>query len=74
VVFIEGGVEEVAPALVAQLAPTGRMVMIRNPPSGRAVGQAVLGRRVADDMSFAPMFDANAPTLPMFRHVAGFVF
>jgi protein-L-isoaspartate(D-aspartate) O-methyltransferase len=71
-IVIEGAVEAMPGDLVAQLAPTGRLVMVRNTASG--VGQAVLGRPVGGAISFVPVFDATLPTLPSFRHAAGFVF
>jgi protein-L-isoaspartate(D-aspartate) O-methyltransferase len=72
-VFIEGSVEEIPPALVAQLrSPAGRLVAVRA-VVGR-VGQAVLGEALAGGLSLQPAFDCAAPVLPALRRAAGFVF
>ena len=73
VVFIEGAVEEIPPALAAQLrSPGGRLVAVRA-AAGR-VGQAVLGEPSAGGLVVQPMFDCAVPLLPALRRVPGFVF
>ncbi len=73
VVFVEGTVAEIPPALVAQLrSPAGRLVAVRQ-VAGR-VSQAVVGEALAGGLSLQPMFDCAAPALPSLRHVPGFVF
>jgi protein-L-isoaspartate(D-aspartate) O-methyltransferase len=71
VIFVNGAVERVPDALLAQLADGGRLVVVlQTGPQGRATlflredGQ--IGRRGA--------FDASAPVLAGFRQPAGFVF
>ena len=72
-IFIEGAVEHLPDALVAQLATHGVLVMVRCEPATR-MGQAVLGRKASGLMSFAPMFDCALPPLPALRRAPEFVF
>jgi protein-L-isoaspartate(D-aspartate) O-methyltransferase len=73
VVFIEGAVEDIPPALVAQLrSPGGRLVTVRA-QAGRP-GQAVVGEPSAAGLMLQPMFDCAAPALAALRRVPGFVF
>jgi protein-L-isoaspartate(D-aspartate) O-methyltransferase len=73
IVFIEGAVEEIPPALTAQLrAGSGRLVAVRAAP-GR-VGQAVLGELASTGLNLRPDFDCGAPVLPSLRREPGFVF
>jgi protein-L-isoaspartate(D-aspartate) O-methyltransferase len=73
VVFIEGAVEEIPPALAAQLRPgTGRLVAVRIAAGG--VGQAVLGEVSAAGLTLRAEFDCVAPVLPALRRMPAFVF
>ncbi len=73
VVFIEGAVEDIPPALAAQLRPvSGRLVAVRAAPGG--VGQAVLGEMSPTGLNLRAEFDCTAPVLPSLRRVPGFVF
>ena len=74
-VFIEGGFEQLPPAIARQVVQTGgRLVGVRI-QTGR-VGQAVLGERVgpAPAISLRPVFDCATPVLPGLRRDPGFVF
>jgi protein-L-isoaspartate(D-aspartate) O-methyltransferase len=72
-VLIEGAVEQIPPAVAAQVRPVkGRLVAIRA-GSGR-LGQAVLGEPTPAGLSFTAVFDCSAPLLPALRRAAGFVF
>jgi len=71
-IFIDGAVEELPPALAAQLRPSGRLVMVR--AASERVGQAVIGRLSHSALAFQPAFDCAAPKLPAFRKAAAFVF
>lgn len=77
IVLIEGAVEEVPPALIAQLRarsgtqPGGRLLAVRRRGD---VGQVVLGERVGDGLSLQPVFDCATPLLPTLRRAPGFVF
>lgn len=66
-ILIEGAVAALPPALPAQLAEGGRLVMVQ-------AGRAVLGRRIGGSFTLAPAFDCATPTLPDFAPVPGFVF
>jgi protein-L-isoaspartate(D-aspartate) O-methyltransferase len=71
VIFINGAVETVPEALLAQLADGGRLiVVVRKQAQGHAVvflkELGRIGRRIA--------FDATVPLLAGFRQPAGFVF
>jgi protein-L-isoaspartate(D-aspartate) O-methyltransferase len=71
VILLEGAVELVPPALFAQLKNGGRLVCVL----GRgADGKATLYRRIDDDVSGRPVFDAAAAALPGFAKPAQFVF
>ena len=72
IVLIEGAVETIPPALVAQLKPQGgRLLAVR---IGGGMGQAVLGERVGDALSLQPVFDCATPLVPSLRPAPGFVF
>lgn len=72
IVFVEGAIDQVPQALVAQLRrPGGRLVGIV--ANGR-VAQAVLGLPSADGISLRPVFDCATPVLPAFRRAPSFVF
>jgi protein-L-isoaspartate(D-aspartate) O-methyltransferase len=71
VIVLEGAVEMVPPTLFAQLKNGGRLVCVL----GRgADGKAMLYRRIDDDISGRPVFDAAAAALPGFAEPAQFVF
>ncbi len=71
-VFVDGAMEEIPPALIAQVRrPGGRLVGILS--TGR-VAQAVLGLSVGESLTLRPAFDCATPILPGFRRAASFVF
>ena len=69
-ILVEGAVEEVPAALLAQLAPGGRIVAIF---SEAALGTARLGRESGGQVSWRYLFNAGAPVLPGFRRAPSFV-
>lgn len=71
VIFINGGVEVVPQALLAQLADGGRLVAV---VTGGGQGVATLYTRHGDSFGHRKLFDANILPLPGFRKPAGFVF
>jgi len=71
VILINGGVERLPDALVAQLADGGRLVAVRREGS---VGRGVLIERVGNATGERVLFDANTPVLPAFTAERGFVF
>jgi protein-L-isoaspartate(D-aspartate) O-methyltransferase len=74
VVFIEGAVEQVPPALAAQLrGPGARLIAIRAGAAGR-IGHAVIGERSAAGLALRAEFDCGAPLIPSLRRAPGFVF
>jgi protein-L-isoaspartate(D-aspartate) O-methyltransferase len=71
VIFIDGAIELVPDALLAQLADGGRLVgVLQQGPQGRAT----LFRREGGHVGQRVAFDASAPLLAGFRQPAGFVF
>jgi len=71
VIFIDGAVERVPDALLAQLADGGRLVtVLQHGPQGRAA----LFLREDGHVGHRAAFDACAPLLAGFRQPAGFVF
>jgi protein-L-isoaspartate(D-aspartate) O-methyltransferase len=71
VILLEGATEVEPRALCRQLKDGGRLLCVR----GRSpAGKAMLYRRVGDDVSGWPVFDAGAATLPGFTEVPAFVF
>lgn len=70
-ILFDGAVEQIPPALVAQLAPQGR---IAAPVIERGVTRLAIGRRSGDEFAMAAFADAAAPSLPGFEPVAGFQF
>ena len=73
VLFVEGAVEEIPPAFVAQLrAGSGRLVAVR--VTGGRPGQAVFGEVSAAGLTVQPAFDCAASLLPGLRLAPGFVF
>lgn len=70
-ILIDGAVGEVPPALLAQLAPGGRLAcVVQHGPAGKAMlfseNGGVLGHR--------PLFDASIPPLPGFARPDVFAF
>lgn len=70
VITIEGGVEEVPAALLAQLKDGGRIgaIFMEN-----AVGTARIGYKTDGQITWRPVFNAAAPVLPGFAKPRGFV-
>lgn len=70
-IFLNGSVEVVPAALLAQLGEGGRLVaVVRTAPPGRATLYVKTGGTV----SARPLFDASIPPLPGFEAPRGFVF
>jgi protein-L-isoaspartate(D-aspartate) O-methyltransferase len=73
-ILIDGAVEDIPPAVIAQLRPTtGRLVTVRV-AAGQAPSQAVVGELTAAGLSLQPVFDCAIPLLLAFRKAAKFVF
>jgi protein-L-isoaspartate(D-aspartate) O-methyltransferase len=72
VIFIGGGVEEISPAIIDQLADGGRMVAVVY--SKRSVGKGTLFVRFGDVVSRREIFDASTPMLPGFERESTFEF
>ncbi len=71
VILIDGAVETVPQALLAQLGEGGRLVtVVQEGAQGRAHLYVRSGSHIGD----RPDFDATAPLLPGFRKTVGFVF
>jgi protein-L-isoaspartate(D-aspartate) O-methyltransferase len=71
-ILVEGAAEFVPEALVAQLAPNGRIVLVRH--ENMRMGAAAIGARSGGGVSFVPKFDCSAPLLPGLAREAAFVF
>lgn len=71
VIFIEGSVDAVPPAIVEQLADRGRLVTVVRQ---QGVGRATLMARVGGSVSSRVAFDAAVPPLPGFEAQPSFVF
>ena len=71
VVFVNGAVEKVPDALLAQLAEGGRLVAVVRRD---ALNRATLYMREHGRVGHRAAFDAAAPLLPGFREAVGFVF
>lgn len=69
-ILINGTVDSVPKALLAQLAEGGRLVAVVS----KAPGEVVLYRSVNREASGVPVFDAAAPVLPAFSKPPVFVF
>ncbi len=71
VIFVDGAVEVVPPALIDQLKDGGRLVAVVG--YGRSAA-ATLFRRSGGDVGSRVAFDADVPPLPGFRKPKAFVF
>jgi protein-L-isoaspartate(D-aspartate) O-methyltransferase len=71
VIFIEGSVDAVPPAIIEQLADRGRLVTVVRQ---QGVGRATLMARVGAGVSSRVAFDAAVPSLPGFEAQPSFVF
>jgi len=71
-ILIEGGVREIPPALVTQLAPHGRIVAVIVPVEG--TGTAVRADAAADTLVITKLFDCHTPPLPSLLPKVGFSF
>ncbi|MCP5365970.1 MAG: protein-L-isoaspartate O-methyltransferase [Hyphomicrobiales bacterium] len=71
VIFINGGVDQVPPAIVDQLGEGGRLVAVVN--AGR-VGTARLYLRTGGIVAARDLFEAGTPTLPGLEAAPAFVF
>lgn len=71
VILINGAVEFVPKALLAQLKDDGCLLAVL---SNGPIGKATIFQRVADDISARPVFDAAAPMLKDFVKPPEFVF
>lgn len=71
VILLNGSVDAVPPALLAQLKPEGRLVAVLG--RGRA-GRATVFTNTRGGIGSRIAFDAAVPTLPGFGAVPGFVF
>ena len=69
VITLEGGVETVPEALLAQLKDGGRIGAVF---MDGAVGTAKVGYKIDGRMTWRPIFNAAAPVLPGFRKAQGF--
>ncbi len=70
VITVEGGVEELPAALLAQLKDGGRIGAIF---MNGAIGSARVGVKSEGRISWRPVFDATAPVLDGFARARGFV-
>jgi protein-L-isoaspartate(D-aspartate) O-methyltransferase len=71
VIVVNGMIEVVPPALVAQLGEGGRLVYVQRRDG---VGRATVTTRLEGVVSSRISFEAAVPPLPGFRAPAGFVF
>ncbi len=74
VILIEGGVEFVPEAVLAQLAEGGRLVTVETSGQPGVLGRAVRWVRIAGVATRLELFDAGTPLLPEFRRPPRFVF
>jgi protein-L-isoaspartate(D-aspartate) O-methyltransferase len=72
VILVDGAVAEVPAALVAQLAPGGRLLTVVD--DGDGVGRAMLVGAVDGVVSQRPLFDATTAILPGFERKPAFQF
>jgi protein-L-isoaspartate(D-aspartate) O-methyltransferase len=73
VIVIEGGVEDVPEALIAQLGEGGRLVCILL-GAGGGFGKGTVFSRIGGTTVRQTIFDAGTPVLAGFRRVPSFVF
>lgn len=75
-IIIEGAVAEIPPALIAQLAPGGRLLAIRSRGGSGAglLGEAILGEAIGGHLAITVLFDCATPPIPSLRPAPGFVF
>lgn len=71
VILVEGAIEVLPPEIEAQLKPDGRIAAIFAQGAG---GQARIGLRTAQGITWRRVFDATAPVLPGFAAAKAFVF
>jgi protein-L-isoaspartate(D-aspartate) O-methyltransferase len=71
VVFVNGSIEAVPDALVAQLSDGGRLLCV---VGGARIGKATLVVRRGETSDARPLFDAAVPPLPGFARAAEFAF
>jgi protein-L-isoaspartate(D-aspartate) O-methyltransferase len=71
VVFVNGAIEVVAPALLEQLEDGGRLVAI---VTTGVVSRAEVWRRAGKSFDTSPAFEAGTAPLPGFERPPGFVF
>lgn len=71
VIFVDGAVEFVPEALLAQLKEGGRLVAV---VGYNRAASAVVHTRTDDDIGRRPVFDAFVPALPGFSRPRAFVF
>jgi protein-L-isoaspartate(D-aspartate) O-methyltransferase len=74
VILIEGAVQHVPPAIVAQLAEGGRLATVIAAASAGVMGVAQLMVKEGGVASGRPIFDAGTPALPGFVEPSRFVF
>lgn len=72
IILMGGQVEEVPPAILAQLAEGGRLLAVFG--DGLAMGQARIMYKFGGALSSRPLFDAGTPPLPGFGKPPRFVF
>jgi len=72
VILVDGAVAEVPAALIAQLAPGGRLLTVVD--DGDGVGRAMLVGAVDGVVSQRPLFDAATAMLPGFERKPAFQF
>jgi len=74
VILIEGAVQHIPPAIVAQLAEGGRLGAVIAAPSAGILGLAQLVVKEGGVASGRPIFDAGTPALPGFMSPPRFTF
>lgn len=72
VIVVEGGVEDVPEALIAQLGEGGRLACIVLGAGG--FGKGTILTKTGDALSRRAVFDAGSPLLPGFKRAPSFVF
>jgi protein-L-isoaspartate(D-aspartate) O-methyltransferase len=74
-ILIEGAVQDLPDALIAQLTPKGRLVtVLAVDPGLPALGHAVLAEPSGAKFAARKMFDCTARLLPAFRRAPQFIF